>query len=1653
MNNPQILVLDFGSQYTQLIARRLREYGIYTEIVPYFETLDSIKAKNPKGIILSGGPASVYEEGAYKPDSRIFDLNIPILGICYGMQYIAHFFGGSVVKAEAQEFGRAVLTILNGDSKTYDMESHSTHTNNIESNNIKQITSDTLILREFVSSDLEDIESMLLDSEVMSAWGRALSKQEAKEWLDKQMQSYRKYGFGLFAVVEKSSNEIVGQCGITWQGVQDSNLYDTIKASLNNTDYLNHAAQHAMQTLLDSKAPLLPELGYIFKKSHWHKGLASKAAKMCMEYAFKELGLPLLISLIKTDNIAPQNLAKRLEMRIIGKSNKTFDNKDIAHFVYMLKASDYIGLDLNANDSKKVLLEFANYTKNNPMSSDTKDELLRIWRDSVHATHHFLKAKDIDEIANDMENLLDSVCLESSLTQNLDSTKRTMKSPAEVSLGNFAGCVDIATRSYLDDNDAVAISNSCKSGKETTQSNKNLDSTHIIVASDYDKKLGFIALRGNKIEALFITPSAFKKGVGKALISKALESGLGDYDYILVDCNEANADAIAFYHTLGFAIFGRSPRDSYNRDLALVHFKASSALLMRYFNLCYDMPLFETERLIIRAMRKSDTAGLNAMLLDHEVMSSWEYNFNDSSVQEWLNTQLERYKKFGFGLWAVIEKESGAMIGQAGLSLQTYNDKKVLGMTYIIAKSHWKKGYGAEVALGCKHYAFSVLKAKELYLLIKEDSEASKAVANKLQAYLLGETTWTYRGREMQRLVYRIKNTNTTHFSLETNRTILRPYKDFDYPMLRAILQDKETMQSFNGALSEEEVQTWIEREQSSIDRFGVGWWVITDKNNGSVIGLAGLHYTKYLEMQYVLHKDHLHKGYAIEVALACKEYAFKHLRVKEMYSLCREEDIAAQNVAKRVGMEKMGIVTDENSNTKYIEFCATSRINPLSYTKYSYTDSMESLESLQKNLSRLNLKINSLNTLDSKEVLDLSALWQEYFAKTHTHVSQEAIISSGKNMQDILSKCHQCLVIESIEENAKENEALGFLVIYDKADKNSFVEIFLCTKKAKLEKEGIALLQALLHTNESETITLPCLLEQDEAGLLYEYLGFIKSSNESHFKHIENEISNVDKNLVYNYHNTELPCFIYGVTKDKLKLSLRSFLLQDSLYCDRESLLISTQATLRDNTHNHIESNNKKALFANVKQDSIVWMSHADKVESLPSGFVELAKSGNTHYCAIADFTRRVYALQFHPEVVHSECGGEILKNFAVGICGADTSWNMRNFAESEIVKLREKVLGETCENRADSKPTQENLQEKGLESNAEGLQECNDTLRRSILDEKLPQRDSANEAYNDIRRSEAETSCGDLSLKDKPFSKVLCAVSGGVDSSVVATLLYRAIGENLIPVFVDTGLLRKGEREAVEEMFRENLKVPLIVADAKELFLGRLKGVTDPEQKRKIIGETFIEVFEAEAKKHNTKGEIKFLAQGTLYPDVIESVSVKGPSKTIKSHHNVGGLPEWMKFELIEPLRELFKDEVRALGRELGMPESMLMRHPFPGPGLAIRIMGEVNAADLELLKEADSIFIEELHKWGLYDSVWQAFCVLLNVRSVGVMGDNRTYDNTICVRAVEAQDGMTASFSHLPHAFLESVSNRIINEVAGINRVVYDITSKPPGTIEWE
>ena len=397
-------------------------------------------------------------------------------------------------------------------------------------------------------------------------------------------------------------------------------------------------------------------------------------------------------------------------------------------------------------------------------------------------------------------------------------------------------------------------------------------------------------------------------------------------------------------------------------------------------------------------------------------------------------------------------------------------------------------------------------------------------------------------------------------------------------------------------------------------------------------------------------------------------------------------------------------------------------------------------------------------------------------------------------------------------------------------------------------------------------------------------------------------------------------------------------------------------------------------ALFTDCDDDRIVWMSHSDKVDVLPEGFKAIATSDNSPYAAIANEEKRVYAMQYHPEVQHSEEGYLMLRNFARKICGIDEKWKIEHFLKEQVAKIREQV----------------------------------------------------------------------------GTGKVLCGLSGGVDSSVVAALLYEAIGDQLVPVFVDNGLLRKGEREQVEQVFKINLKVPLVTVDAVDNFLGKLEGISDPETKRKIIGHTFIEEFEKEAKKHDG---IKFLAQGTLYPDVIESISVNGPSEVIKSHHNVGGLPDWMDFELIEPLRELFKDEVRVLGRELGLPSGMVDRHPFPGPGLAIRIMGDVNVPDLTLLREADVILLDELKASGYYAKTWQAFVVLLNVKSVGVMGDNRTYDNTVCVRVVEAVDGMTATFAHLPHDLLERISRRIINEVDGINRVVYDISSKPPATIEWE
>ena len=388
------------------------------------------------------------------------------------------------------------------------------------------------------------------------------------------------------------------------------------------------------------------------------------------------------------------------------------------------------------------------------------------------------------------------------------------------------------------------------------------------------------------------------------------------------------------------------------------------------------------------------------------------------------------------------------------------------------------------------------------------------------------------------------------------------------------------------------------------------------------------------------------------------------------------------------------------------------------------------------------------------------------------------------------------------------------------------------------------------------------------------------------------------------------------------------------------------------------------------------VWMSHGDRVTRLPEGFRAVAVSEGAPFAAIANDERRFYAVQFHPEVVHTPHGAQLLKNFTHDVAGCKGDWTMAAFKAQAIEKIRTQVG-------------------KG---------------------------------------------------------RVICGLSGGVDSSVVAALIHEAIGDQLTCVYVDHGLMRLGESEQVVSVFRDRFNINLIHKDASELFLGRLAGMTDPEAKRKTIGALFIDVFEEEAKKI---GGADFLAQGTLYPDVIESVSViGGPSVTIKSHHNVGGLPARMNMKLVEPLRELFKDEVRALGRELGLPDDMVGRHPFPGPGLAIRIPGqEITRDKLDILRKADAIYLEEIRNAGLYDAIWQAFTVLLPVRTVGVMGDSRSYDYACAIRAVTSTDGMTADFYPFPHDFLGRVAGRIINEVKGINRVTYDITSKPPGTIEWE
>ncbi|WP_301008199.1 glutamine-hydrolyzing GMP synthase, partial [Helicobacter sp. UBA3407] len=950
--------------------------------------------------------------------------------------------------------------------------------------------------------------------------------------------------------------------------------------------------------------------------------------------------------------------------------------------------------------------------------------------------------------------------------------------------------------------------------------------------------------------------------------------------------------------------------------------------------------------------------------------------------QEWLDKQLAHYQQYSFGIWAIIEKQSGSIIGNAGLNHTEISLKgktqKIVEIGYLLHRDFWGKGYGSEVARMCVKYGFETLGLEEVYCLIKEDNKASIKVAKRLGMQKVGEYPKSYKGKKISHFVFRLEK--KVWQELENSAT-----------------QGFKSCSLFKGV------------KQDSIV-----WMSHADKVESIPQGFREL--AKSGNTHYCAIADSKRKIYALQF----------HPEV--VHSECGGQML--QNFA-------VGICGANTSwNMRNFAQNEIEKLRHIVYGSKAHCENPMSFIQIQEAFKHIG---------KAQTIQRLIEIWEEGARATHKDLSENEIAGMREEIREAILKSKNLLIAQ------KNEEWLGFIEI----EKNEIAMLFVAPKAFR-KGVGKALLKEafMRYLSVFEVIKVNSL---EWALGFYQALGFAKTGK----KPIPAEGAGA-------FSPELIPL---SIVRESLQKSLGLEGVSERVRCawatDKDEAARKLYEDYHDNEWGVPLHEDKKLfefLLLEGFQAGLSWITILKKREHFRAAFDDF------DYHKIITYDESKIEFLMHNEgIIRNRAKIEAAIINAKAFLAVQREFG--SFDKYIWGFVNHKPIINTFESIADLPATtplsdtiSKDLKKRGFKfvgttivyafMQAVGM--VNDHLT-SCFKRNSSLAQSSQEFHKNTSLSRVMT---EAEAKQSPFlaqkptsSKVLCAVSGGVDSSVVAALLYRAIGENLIPVFVDTGLLRKGEREAVEKMFKENLKVPLITADASELFLSRLKGVLDPEIKRKIIGETFIEVFEKEAKKHNTKGEIKFLAQGTLYPDVIESVSVKGPSKTIKSHHNVGGLPEWMKFELIEPLRELFKDEVRALGRELGMPESMLMRHPFPGPGLAIRIMGEVNKADLDLLREADSIFIDELHKQGYYDKVWQAFCVLLNVRSVGVMGDNRTYDNTICVRAVEAIDGMTATFAHLPHDFLEGVSNRIINEVEGINRVVYDITSKPPGTIEWE
>lgn len=1502
-NNVQILVLDFGSQYTQLIARRLREYGVYTEIVPYFEKLDSIKAKNPKGIILSGGPASVYEKDAYKPDSAIFSLGIPILGICYGMQLIAQHFGGRVIKADAQEFGKAVLEIMESYA---DKDSKTSSYPTFQGAQVPMSLSFTLFNHSKFPQMLDALIDLWEDSVRVSH--TFLTKQDIAE-IKPEVKAALKSSQNIITATDKK--DFLG-----FIGVENNKIEMLFVAS-----------------------------------SAFRKGVGKALLKEALERYLKDY--PDILVDCNEQNTQGLAFYQHLGFEIMSKSAQDSAGRDFP--IVHLKID---------KERFENALKLLHYTIS-PARKEDLEEILALQKIAFVDEARQIGIMDIPALKQDLKSIQEEFEMHTFL-------KCTFK-------GKIIGSV----RGYTK--------------QETTYLGK-----------------------------LFVDSSYRQRGIGSALV-QALCAALPAKRYEIFT-SEKSCENIALYEKLGFVEYKREK---------LKGFPIEAVFLQK------QQPICESERIFLRPYIQADFVQLHRILSDKETMYAWGHGFSKKESQEWLDKQLAHYQQYGFGIWAIVEKQSGEIIGNAGLNYAEINLKgktqEVVEIGYLLHHDFWDKGYGSEAARMCVKYGFETLGLEEVYCLIKEDNLSSLKVAKKLSMQKVGEYLKPYKGKKINHLVFKLEK--NVWQGLENNA------QGFQYHTL------------FKGV------------KQDSIV-----WMSHADKVESIPSGFVEL--ARSGNTHYCAIADFKRKIYALQF----------HPEV--VHSECGGQML--QNFA--VGI--CGADTSWNMRN-----FAQNEIEKLRHIVYGN----ENVD--LQNPAFITLKVAIKEKGKKQTIENLLQIWEDSVRATQ-QVSEAFITHRRKEIEkDYIAKAEEILIAK------KAGEWLGFIALKNNEITLLFVAPQYFSKgigktllkealnrylypfeniKLNSRKHALGFYQSLgfkragkpFLAGASGKVTLIPLSIARES--LQKSLGLeVQGKCERMRCAWATDKDEVARKLYENYHDDE-----WGEPLHEDK-KLFEFLILEGFQAGLSWITIlkkreSFRVAFDDFDYHKIAAYNESKIESLMQNEGII--RNRAKIESA----ITNAKAFMAVQKEFGSFDKYIWGFVGGKPIINafesiadlpastplSDTIAKDLKKRGFKFVGTTTMYAFMQaigMVNDHLISCfkRHSTLGNHSADFWDFESSQTislaspPKSQKNYESTTANLRMLDEKQSKTKVESKDFAKDSKAERFlrdfsgfgargagsylegNDQAPSEQSAK----STKKPTPSKVLCAVSGGVDSSVVAALLYRAIGENLIPVFVDTGLLRKGEREAVEKMFRENLKVPLITADASALFLSRLTGVIDPEKKRKIIGETFIEVFEKEAKKHNTKGEIKFLAQGTLYPDVIESVSVKGPSKTIKSHHNVGGLPEWMKFELIEPLRELFKDEVRALGRELGMPESMLMRHPFPGPGLAIRIMGEVNKADLDLLREADSIFIDELRKQGYYDKVWQAFCVLLNVRSVGVMGDNRTYDNTICVRSVEAIDGMTATFAHLPHDFLESVSNRIINEVEGINRVVYDITSKPPGTIEWE